>query len=73
MNCTRSQPFNPIIAICLTVLCLTTLLLTGCDQQKQTSSSKTPKNDLKKLTIGLIPEQDIFIQKKRYKPLSTET
>ena len=69
MNCTRSQPFNPIIAICLTVLCLTTLLLTGCDQQKQTPSSKTPKNDLKKLTIGLIPEQDIFIQKKRYKPL----
>ena len=69
MNCTRSQPFNPIIVICLTVLCLTTLLLTGCDQQKQTPSAKTPENDLKKLTIGLIPEQDIFIQKKRYKPL----
>jgi phosphonate transport system substrate-binding protein len=69
MNCTRRQPFNPIIAICLTVLCLITLLLTGCDQQKQTPSSKSPKNDLKKLTIGLIPEQDIFTQKKRYEPL----
>ncbi len=69
MNCTRRQAFNSITAIGLAVFCLIILLLSGCDQQKQTPSPKTKKTALKKLMIGLIPEQDIFIQKKRYEPL----
>ena len=69
MNCTRRCPFTSISTIVLAMLCLFILLLPGCDQQKQRPSLKAPKTDLEKLTIGLIPEQDIFTQKKRYKPL----
>jgi phosphonate transport system substrate-binding protein len=69
MNCARRQAFNSITAIGLAVFFLMTLLLSGCDQQKQTPSPKVPKTNLKKLTIGLIPEQDVFTQKKRYEPL----
>lgn len=69
MKCTRRCPLTSIASIVMAMLCLFILLLTGCDQQKHKPSLKTPKTDLEKLTIGLIPEQDIFTQKKRYKPL----
>ena len=69
MKCTRRCPLISIATIVMAMLCLFIFLLTGCDQQKQKPSLKTPKTDLEKLTIGLIPEQDIFTQKKRYKPL----
>ena len=69
MKCTRRCPLISIATIVMAMLCLFILLLTGCDQQKQKTSLKAPETYLEKLTIGLIPEQDIFTQKKRYKPL----
>ena len=69
MKCTRRCPLTSSNTIFLAMLCLFILLLTGCDQRKQKPSPKTPNTDLEKITIGLIPEQDIFTQKKRYEPL----
>lgn len=69
MKCTRRCPLTSIATIVMAMLCLFILLLTGCDQQKQKPSPKAPNTDLEKITIGLIPEQDIFTQKKRYEPL----
>lgn len=69
MKCTKRCPLTSTATIVMAMLCLFIFLLTGCDQQKHKPSLKTPKTDLEKLTIGLIPEQDIFTQKKRYKPL----
>lgn len=50
--------------------CLFCLLLAGCSQQEQ-ADPKAPRTADKavKLTIGLIPEQDVFAQKKYYQPL----
>ena len=69
MKCTRRCPLTSSTTIVLAMLCLFILLLTGCDHQKQKTSPKIPNTDLEKITIGLIPEQDIFTQKKRYEPL----
>lgn len=69
MSFTRHQPFTFINTIALTLFCLIIFLMSGCGQQEQRPSPKTPKADIKKLTIGLIPEQNIFTQKKRYEPL----
>lgn len=53
-----------------TLLCLLCLLLIGCSQQ---DSSTPPQQQstlgATKLRIGLIPEQNVFSQKKRYEPL----
>jgi phosphonate transport system substrate-binding protein len=51
------------------LLILFCLLLAGCNQQEVSVANPQPKAELQKLTIGLIPEQSIFTQKKRYKPL----
>jgi phosphonate transport system substrate-binding protein len=45
------------------------LFVAGCNQQEQSPEQK-PQYDLQKITIGLIPELDVFTQKKRYKPLA---
>jgi phosphonate transport system substrate-binding protein len=49
-------------------LCLLCLLLISCSQQ-ESPNQQQPSAAAAKLTIGLIPEQDIFAQKKRYEPL----
>ncbi len=50
-------------------LCLLCLLLISCSQQDSSPKQQQPSADAAKLTIGLIPEQDIFAQKNRYEPL----
>lgn len=59
----RLSVFSRVAAICL--LCL---LLTSCGQQEQ-AAAKQQLVSSPKLTIGLIPEQSVFAQKKRYEPL----
>ncbi|MDA3833694.1 MAG: phosphate/phosphite/phosphonate ABC transporter substrate-binding protein [Spirochaetales bacterium] len=63
----RQQPtavFTQLIVVCL--LCL---LLIGCSQQEQPTPESQPEPNPRTLKIGLIPEQDVFTQKKRYEPL----
>ena len=69
MNFSRRQQFSSTATIGLAFLVMLTLFLIGCDQQEQTTPVQQSKNNPQKLTIGLIPEQDIFTQKKRYEPL----
>lgn len=69
MNFSRRQQFSSTATIGLAFLVMLTLFLIGCDQQEQTTPVQQSKNNPQKLTIGLIPEQDIFTQKKRYVPL----
>ena len=45
------------------------LLVSSCKQQKQAEPEQPPKYAHPKITIGLIPEVDVFTQKKRYQPL----
>ncbi len=53
----------------LTVFSIVCLFIAGCDQQGQTTAQPEAKLSIQKLTIGLVPEQDIFAQKKRFAPL----
>lgn len=53
----------------LVFLGLLSLFLIGCDLQEQSTPVQQSKTNPQKLTIGLIPEQDLFTQKKRYEPL----
>jgi phosphonate transport system substrate-binding protein len=69
MNFSRYQPCTSVATMGLIFLSLLMFFLTGCDRQEQTIQTRQPSPDRPKLTIGLIPEQDIFTQKKRYKPL----
>lgn len=58
--------FVPVQFICLFLFCLS---LSGCDQQELPPPVKAVVAEQPSLTIGLIPEQDVFTQKKRYQPL----
>ena len=74
MNFSRHQRFTSIATpgtaiIGLVILGLIILFLVGCDQQEQSISVQRSKTYPMKLTIGLIPEQNLFTQKKRYEPL----
>jgi phosphonate transport system substrate-binding protein len=63
----RKTLFNKILLLLIFGLLL--LGFFGC--QKQPEQADTPKNPPdKSLRIGIIPEQDIFSQKKRYQPLA---
>lgn len=53
----------------LSLFCLLCLFLAGCNQQEQVSVVTPPNPGIGKLTIGLVPEQGIFNQKKHYEPL----
>jgi phosphonate transport system substrate-binding protein len=54
----------------LAILSLFCLLLAGCNQQEASPPvAQKPAAGSAKLTIGLIPERDVFVQKKRYEPL----
>ncbi len=66
----KRQLFTPRLTG-LFFYCLLCLFLTGCNQQEHTSPEQQPQASIPKLTIGLVPEQDIFTQKKRYEPLLT--
>jgi phosphonate transport system substrate-binding protein len=57
--------------IIFSALCLFFLLVTGCGEQQDRKTNNVPaKTHTEKLKIGLITEQDIFSQKKRYEPLA---
>lgn len=45
------------------------LLLPACDKQEAPSTQKAVDMTFQAYRIGLIPEQNIFVQKKRYEPL----
>lgn len=67
------QPFTACLHL-LRFICLFTLLCLlplGCNHQTSSSTSKQQNEGQTTLTIGLIPEQNIFDQTKRYKPLLT--
>ena len=62
-------PAMPLAFIAmLPVLLLIVSLVTSCNQQEPPAgvSSPVPSRSLK---IGLVPEQDVFAQKKQYEPL----
>jgi phosphonate transport system substrate-binding protein len=48
--------------------CVILALVTGCKKPEKTSPAEKPQGD--PLVIGLIPEQDIFSQVERYRPLA---
>jgi phosphonate transport system substrate-binding protein len=51
-------------------LCCFGLLLTGCEQQQsQPPADVVDRSYFQTYRIGLIPEQNVFAQKKRYEPL----
>jgi len=54
------------IVLCLT--CLSFLLVAGCGEKKAPPKEKPQEG--KSITIGLIPEQNIFRQMERYEPLA---
>lgn len=70
----RQQCPNYLSQLTVLGLGLLCLLLFGCVQQEPSCAElpdpQLPKNTWpQKLKIGLVPEQDIFTQKKRYEPL----
>lgn len=54
---------------CVPVLLLLCLLLAGCNQQAPPDTGPPPVPGSRTLKIGLVPEQDVFAQKKYYAPL----
>ena len=52
----------------LIIICLWVALLSGCSKTEKASSQKMPEG--RPLLIGLIPEQNLFRQFERYKPLA---
>ena len=48
--------------------CMILALVTGCKKAEKTPLPEKPQGKL--LVIGLIPEQDIFSQAERYRPLA---
>ncbi len=58
----------PLCLLFLLCSCLT--LLWGCEQQKsRTSTAQTADAQFQTYRIGLVPEVNLFAQKKRYQPL----
>lgn len=53
----------------LSLLCLLCLIPLGCSQQESQPEQGKQNTEPTTLTIGLVPEQNIFAQKKRYEPL----
>ena len=60
--------FFPRPCRCFLACCLALFFLAGChnDQEPPTPKAKSGQ----KLTIGLLPEQDLFVQKRRYAPVA---
>ena len=54
--------------IVLLMACLSFLAVAGCSEKKAPPKEKPPEG--KSITIGLIPEQNIFRQMERYEPLA---
>ncbi len=54
----------------LAVMCLSFLIMTGCSEPKVPPAATKPVESNKSITIGLIPEQNIFRQMDRYEPLA---
>ena len=54
------------------VLFLFFLIPVGCNRQEQPASGSIPAQGSRTLKIGLVPEQDIFAQKKHYEPLLSQ-
>jgi phosphonate transport system substrate-binding protein len=60
---------TPIALSRLAVISLLCLFLFGCNQHETSASMPQTKPNTKSIKIGLLPEQDVFTQKKRYEPL----
>ncbi|MFA6498015.1 MAG: phosphate/phosphite/phosphonate ABC transporter substrate-binding protein [Desulfurivibrionaceae bacterium] len=56
--------------VCRILLCCLFLLLLAACRDEQSAAPKSPPLPAKKIIIGLIPELDIFVQKKRYEPIA---
>ena len=54
--------------IALLIACLSFLIVAGCSEKKAPPKEKPP--EAKSITIGLIPEQNIFRQMERYETLA---
>ncbi len=54
--------------IVLLIACLSFLVAAGCSEKK--APTKVKPSEGKSITIGLIPEQNIFRQMERYEPLA---
>ncbi len=61
--------FFPRPCRCILACCLALFFLAGCNNDQE--PPPTPKaKPAQKLTIGLLPEQDLFVQKRRYAPIA---
>ena len=59
-----------VVLYCFMVMLYSSLFfLSGCDQQKQPEAPPIVANKFQTYRIGLLPEQNLFEQKKRYEPL----
>lgn len=56
--------------ILLVITCLSLLMTAGCSEPKAPAPRPAPPAEGRTLTIGLIPEQNIFRQMERYEPLA---
>lgn len=66
-----SRTLHPLsVALVFTMLLSVCALTAGCDRQEPPPSpDPAPQKPSGHIKIGLIPEQDVFAQKKRYEPL----
>lgn len=58
-----------LIRIILSI-CTLFLFMAGCRNQQQDQPEATDLNSVKELSVGLLPEQNIFNQRERYEPLA---
>jgi len=63
----RLKPFKFTILIITSILLLA--IMNSCSDQQDPLPPESPAAALEKFYLGLIPEQDMFSQKARYKPL----
>jgi phosphonate transport system substrate-binding protein len=54
----------------LTACLLFSFLLAGCQEQSPSTAAVSEPPEVQKLRIGILPEYDLFSQKKRYDPLA---
>jgi len=63
------QHKDEIMRVVLLMACLSFLVVAGCSEKK--TPPKIKPTEGKSITIGLIPEQNIFRQMERYEPLAS--
>lgn len=61
--------FFPRPCRCFLACCLALFFLAGCHNDQELPPTPKTKSG-QKLTIGILPEQDLFVQKRRYAPIA---